>query len=236
MSTLSLFAITLFPNLPHLFAGQWRIEHSVKTSSGTARHVIQLHWVAEGHVSATNGLTKDGPLEKGNGKPLQYSCLENPMNNMKMQENDTERWTPQLSRCTTGIERRNSYRNNEEAEPKQKRCPVVVASGGKSKVWCCKEQYCKGIWNVRSVTQGKLKLVKQEMARVNTDILGISELKWMGMSKFNSNDHYIYYCGQESLRKNRVALIVNKRLWNAVLGCNLKNDKMTFFISKATSQ
>ena len=74
--------------------------------------------------------------------------------------------------------------------------------------------------------QGKLKVVKQEMARVNIDILGISELKWTGMAEFNSDDHYIYYCGQESLRRNGVALIVNKRIWNAVFGCNLKNDRM----------
>ena len=70
------------------------------------------------------------------------------------------------------------------------------------------------------------KVVKQEMARVNIDILGISELKWTGMGKFNSDDHYIYYCGQESLRRNAVALKVNKRVWNAVIGCNLKNNKM----------
>ena len=76
------------------------------------------------------------------------------------------------------------------------------------------------------MNQGKLEVVKQEMARVNIDILGISELKWTGMGKVNSDDHYIYYCGQESLRRNGVALIINKRVWNAVLGCNLKNDKM----------
>ena len=76
------------------------------------------------------------------------------------------------------------------------------------------------------MNQGKLEVVKQEMARVNIDILGISELKWPGMGEFNSDDHYIYYCGQESLRKNRVAIIVNKRVRNAVLGCNLKNDRM----------
>ena len=76
------------------------------------------------------------------------------------------------------------------------------------------------------MSQGKLEVVKQEMARVNIDILGISELKWMGMDKFNSDDHYIYYCSQESLRRNGVAIIVNKRAWNAVLGCNFKNDRM----------
>ena len=77
-------------------------------------------------------------------------------------------------------------------------------------VWCCREQYCIGTWNVKSMNQGKLEVVKWEMERVNIDILGISGLKWMGMGKFNSVDHYIYYCGQESLRRNGVDLTVNK--------------------------
>ena len=76
------------------------------------------------------------------------------------------------------------------------------------------------------MNQGKLEVVKQEMARVNVDILGISELKWIGMGEFNSDDHYIYYCRQESFRRNGLAIMVNKRFWNAVLGCNLKNDRM----------
>ena len=83
-----------------------------------------------------------------------------------------------------------------------------------------------GTWNVRSMNQGKLEVVKQEMARVNIDILGISKLKWTGMGEFSSDDHYIYYCRQESLRRNGVVLTVNKRVRNAVLGCNLKNDRM----------
>ena len=99
-------------------------------------------------------------------------------------------------------------------------------SGDESKAQCCKEQYCIGTWNVRSMNQRKLEVVKQEMAEVNIDILGISELNWMGMGKFNSNDHYIYYCGQESLNRNGVVLIANKRVQNAVLGCNLKNERM----------
>ena len=90
----------------------------------------------------------------------------------------------------------------------------------------CKEQYCIGTWNARSMNQGKFKVVKQEKARVNINILGISELKSTGMDEFNSDDRYICYCGQESLRRNGVALIVNKRVRNAVLGCNLKNDRM----------
>ena len=97
-------------------------------------------------------------------------------------------------------------------EPKQKQHPVVDVTGDESKVLCCKEQYCIGTWNVRSTNQGKLEVVKQEMARVNVDILGISELKWIGMSKLNSDDHYIYYYEQESLRRNGVALIINKRV------------------------
>ena len=85
-------------------------------------------------------------------------------------------------------------------------------TGDRSKVRCYKEQYCIRTWNVRSMNQGKLEVVKQEMARVNVDILGISELKWTGMSEFNSDDHYIYYYGQESLRRNEVAIMVNKRV------------------------
>ena len=85
-------------------------------------------------------------------------------------------------------------------------------TGDGSKVQGCKEQYCIGTWNVRSMNQGKLEVVKQEMARVNVDILGISELQWTGMGKFNSDDHYIYYCGQESHRRDGVSLIANKRV------------------------
>ena len=85
-------------------------------------------------------------------------------------------------------------------------------TGDGSKVQCCKEQYCIGTWNVRSMNPGKLEVVKREMAKVNTDILGISELKWTAKGGFNSDDHYIYYCGQESFRRNGVALIVNKRV------------------------
>ena len=98
-------------------------------------------------------------------------------------------------------------------------------TGDGSKVQCCKEQYSIGTWNVRSMNQGKLEEVKQEMARVNVNILGISELRWTGMGEFNSDDHYIYYCEQESMRRNGVAIMVNRRIQNAVLGCNLKMTK-----------
>ena len=85
-------------------------------------------------------------------------------------------------------------------------------TGERSKVQCCKEKHCIGTWNVRSMNQGKLEVVKQEIARMNIDILGIRELKWTGMGEFNSDDDYTYYCGQESLRRNGVTVIVNKRV------------------------
>ena len=112
----------------------------------------------------------------------------------------------------TGGQWRNNYRKNEGMEPKQKQHPVVDVTGDGSKVRCYKEQYCIGTWNVTSMNQGKLEVVKQEMARVNVNILGISEIKWTGKGTFNSDDHYIYYLGQESLRRNGVAIIVNKRV------------------------
>ena len=97
-------------------------------------------------------------------------------------------------------------------KPKQKQYPVVDVTGDRSKLRCCKEQYCIGTWNARSMNQGKLEVVRREMARVNIDILGINELKLIGMGEFNSDEHSIYYCGQESLRRNGVAIIVNKRV------------------------
>ena len=109
-----------------------------------------------------------------------------------------------------------------------KQHPVVDVRGDGSKVQCCKEQYCIGTWNVKSMNQGKLEVVKQEMANVNIDVLGISKLKWTGMGEFNSEDYYIYYSGQESPRRSGVAITVNKRIQNAVLGCSLKNDRMIY--------
>ena len=103
-------------------------------------------------------------------------------------------------------------RKNEEMVPKQKKDPLVDVTGDGSKVRCNKEQYCIGTWNVRSMNKGKLEVVKQEMASMNIGFLGISKRKWTGMGEFNSDEHYIYYCGQESLRRNGVAIIVNKSL------------------------
>ena len=179
-----------------------------------------------GHVAQFSQNVVQG---EGNGKPLQYSCLENPMNIMKGQKDRTLK--EELPRSVgvhyaTECQWRNNSKKNKGMEPKQKQYPVVDVTGDGSKVRCCKEQYCIGTWNVRSMNQGKLEVVKQEMARVNVDILGISELKWTAMGEFNSDDHYIYYCGQESLRRNGVAIIVKKRVQNEVFGCNPKNDKI----------
>ena len=129
----------------------------------------------------------------------------------------------------TGEEQRviiNSSIKKKADGPTWKQCSVVDVSAGESQVWCCKEQYCIGTWNIRSVNQSKLNVIKQEMARVNIGIIEISELKWTRMDEINSDDHYIYYCGQKPLRRNGVALIVNKRIWNAVLGWNFQNDRM----------
>ena len=117
-------------------------------------------------------------------------------------------------------------KDRETLYSQQKQHPFVNGTGDRSNIWCCKEQYCIGTWNIRSMNQGKLEVVKQEMTRVNINILGISKLKRTGMGEFNSDNHHIYYCGQESLRRNGVAIIVSKRVWNAVLGCSLKDDRM----------
>ena len=112
---------------------------------------------------------------------------------------------------------RESSRKNEGVQPKQGQHPAVDVTGDRSKFRCCKEQYFIGTWNVKSMNQSKLEVVKQEITRVNVDILEISELKWTGMGEFNSYDHYIYYCGQESLRRNGVTIIINYRLENMSL-------------------
>ena len=137
------------------------------------------------------------------------------MNSMKRQKDRTlkdEFSRPLGAEYATGDQWSNNSRKNEGMEPKQAQHPGVDVTGDGSKVQCCKEQYCIGTWNVRSMNQGKLEVVKQEMAGANFHILGISKLKWTGMGEFNSDDHYIYYCGQESLRRNGVAIIVNKRV------------------------
>ena len=159
----------------------------------------------------------------------QYPYLKNTMKNMKMQKDRTlkdELPRSVSAQYATGYQWRNYSRKNKETEPKQKQHPVVDMSEDGSKVQCCKEPYCIETWNVRSMNQGKLEVVKQEMARVNVNTLGISKLKWTGMGEFNSDDHYIYHCGQESLRRNGVAIMVNKRVRSAVLRYSLKNDRM----------
>ena len=141
--------------------------NSIKLSH--AGGATQDGWVM---VESSNKMRSTG---EGNGKPLQYSCLENPMNSMKRQNDRTLK--DELTRSvgaqyTTGDQWRNNSRKNEGMEPKQKQHPVVNETGDRSKVQCCKEQYCIGTWNVRSKNQGKLEVVKQEVTRVNIDILG----------------------------------------------------------------
>ena len=149
---------------------------------------------------------------EGNGKPFQYPCLENPMKRQKDRTLKDELPRSVGAQYTTGDRWRNNSRKNEGMKPKQKQNPDVDVTGDRSKVRFCREQYCIGTWNVKSMNQSKLEVVKQEMTRVNVNILGISKLKWTGMGEFNSYDHYIYYCGQESLRRNGVAIMVNKRV------------------------
>jgi len=117
------------------------------------------------------------------------------MNSMKRQKDRTLKdGLPRSvgAQIATGDQWRNNCRKNEETEPKQKQHPAVDVTGDRSKVRCCKEQYCIGTWNVRSMNQGKLEVIKQEMAKVNINILGISNLKWTRMAEFNPDDHYIY--------------------------------------------
>ena len=133
---------------------------------------------------------------EGNGKPLQYSCLENKMKRQKDKTLKDKFPRSVAAKYATGEEWRNNSRRNERMEPKQKQHPVGDVTGDRSKVWCVKEQYCIGTWNVRSMNQGTLEVVKQEMTRMNIDILGISELKWTGMDEFNSDEHNIYDCSK----------------------------------------
>ena len=146
-------------------------------------------WATQDGWVMVEGSDKIWSTGEGNGKPLQYSCLENPMNSMKRQKERTLK--DELPRSggaqyATGEDRRNNstyfWRKNKEMEPKWKQHPVVDVTVDGSRVRCSKEQYCIGTWNVRSMHQGKLEVVKQEMARVNINILGISELKWTGMA------------------------------------------------------
>ena len=132
-----------------------------------------------GQVMVESSDSKMWSTGEGNGKPLQYSCLENPMKSMKRQKDRTLK--DELTRSVgaqyaTGDQWRNNSRKNEWMEPRKKKYPAVDVTGDRSKVQCCREQYCIGIWNVRYMNQGKLEVVKQEMARVNINILGISKL------------------------------------------------------------
>ena len=174
---------------------------------------------------AVGSSDKTWSIGEENGKPLQHPFLENPMDSVKRQKDRTHKDQPPAQEVSNKL----PQKRGDIAPGGMKR---LNQSGDSAQLWIClvvkvkmlKEQYCIGTWNVRSMNQGKLEVVKQEMARVNIYILGIRELKWMGIGKFNSDDHYMYYCEQETLRRNGVAIKVNKRVQNAVLACNFKKQ------------
>ena len=137
------------------------------------------------------------------------------MNSMKRQKDSTLKdELPRLEGPNMLLEKngRITPERMKRRRQSKKQHSVVDVTGDGSQVWCCKEQYFIGTWKVRSMNQGKSEVVKQEMGRVNINILGIRELKWTGMGEFNSDDNYIYYCRQESIWRNGVTLIVNKRI------------------------
>ena len=167
------------------FATPQTVAHQVLLSM---RFSKQEYWMGRVRVESSD---KMWSTAEGNGKILQYSCIENPMNSIKRQKDRTLKDEPPGSvdaQYTTGDQWRNNSRRNEEMEPNQKPHSVVDVTGDRSKVWCCKEQYCIVTWNVRSINQGRLEVVKQEMSRVNVNILGNSKLKWTGIGEFNSDD------------------------------------------------
>ena len=164
-------------------------------------------------------LTEYGPLEKGMANHFSILALRTPWTVWKGKKighwriNSPGQYLPNMLLEISGEitpERIKGWSKSKKQDL------VVDVAHNRRKVWCCKEQYCIGTWNVRSMNQGKLEVVQQEMVRVNVNILGISELRWTTMGEFNSDEHYIYYCGQESLRRNEVAIIVNKRVHSTV--------------------
>ena len=153
-----------------------------------------------------------------NGKPLQYSCLENPMSSMKKQEDMTLKDVLPRSvgaQYATGDQWRNNSWRNEGTEPKKKQHPVVDVTGDGSKVWCCKEQYCIGTWNVRSMNQGKLEVVKLEMARVNTDILEFDNKDFMVWSTVSSRSCFcwLYRSSSSLAAENIISVILVLTIW-----------------------
>ena len=184
------------------------------------------------------GLTECGPLENGMANYFSILALRTPWTIWKGKI--IGYWKGELpgsvgAQYASGDQWRNNSRKNEGMEPKQKQYPAVDVTDDISKVWCCKEQFCTGTWNVRSVNQGKLEVVNRETARMNVNILRLSKLRWTGMGEFNSDDHYIYYCEQVSLRRNGVAIMVYKRVKNAALGLDAisKTTEWSLFVSKA---
>ena len=179
--------------------------HTRTTALSNSMKLSHAHGATQDRQVMVDRSDRMWSTREGNGKPLQYSCLENPMNSMKRQNDrilKEELPRSGHAQYVTRDQWRNNSRKNEGMEPKQKQYPVVDGTGDRSKVQCYKKQYCIGTWTVvRFMNQGKLEVVKQKMARVNVDILGISKLKWTGMGEFNSDDHYIYTVGKNPLEE-----------------------------------
>ena len=172
---------------------------------------------------------KTWSIGEGNGKPLQHSCLENAMNSMKKRNDTTLKEGLQVGRCLVYYRRRagNSSRGTKRLSQSGNNAQLWMLSGGETKVQCCKEKDCRGTRDIRSMNQGKLIYLGQtRVGKSEIDILRIRTLKWKTVGEINSGDHHICYCGRESHRRNGVALTVNKRARNAVLGCSLKNNRL----------
>ena len=210
-------------------SSQWRFtrnENQQWISQGTGP-VLQLHGTAEGHVPASQGLTKRGPLEKGMANHSSILALRTPWTIWKGKRYDTERWASQVCRCPVCYWGRAEKKLQKEWRgwAKVERMPSCAVSGGESQVRRCKEQYWMGTWNVRSVNQGTLDAVKKEVARVNIGVLGITELKWEWENLITMTI-ILTTVDKNPLEENGVVLTVNKRVWNAVLMCSFKNERM----------
>ena len=216
--------------------GLWRYTTWIRILSLPAMQETLVWSPCSPWDSQESSPTKRGPLEKGMANHFSILALRTPRTVWKAKmtghwKMNSPGWqVPNMlleisGKITTErMKRRSQSKNNTELW-------MWLVMEVKSDA--VKRQYCIGTWNVRFMNQGKLKAVKQEMARVKVNILGLSELKWTEMGEFNSDDHYIYYYGQESLRRNGAAIIVNKIVQNTAVGWNLKNDKWSLFISKA---
>ena len=209
-----------------LFATLWTVAHQAPLFMGFSRQKCWsgLPFPPTGDLPnpGTEPVSPESPALQADSKPLSHQGSP-PVSHTKRQKDMTPKYDSSTTTCPgqkvsnmlLGKSRGQLLIASERMKwlsQSRNDSQLWDVSGGESKLQCCKEQYYIGTWNVRSTNQGKLDMVRQEMARLNINILGICELKWTGMGDFNSDDHYIYYCGQESLRRNGVVFIINKRI------------------------